>query len=456
MTLPNYFIADLPPEATLTPTMLEEACQTLKRNRERYLAERATASLVKLLSSNAEDWLHPDYPFRKMALQDGPKATGFSSVTLAKGLDAFFLQVTTENLRALLVQELGHAQRLDEFCATPSESGLQRAAFAAGPELLVHIGGGSLPNPIFTSIILGVLLRSAQFVKCASGTSFLPRLYAHSLYDADAKLGACLEIAEWRGGSAPLEAALFNAADCVTATGSDETLEKIRRHVPFKARFVGYGHRVSFAYITKEAFAWTNPKKIASRAAADVAAWNQLGCLSPHVIYVENGGATGVEHFAELLAGELERCEAAEPRGELAPESAAVIASKRAFYEIRAAHLPDTTRQWCSNNSTAWTVIYEADPRFQLSCLNRFIYVKAVSGVTETLQAADSVRGKVSTVGLAASDEESAKIASQLARWGVTRICPLGEMQNPPLLWRHDGRPSLGDLVTWTDWEKGN
>jgi hypothetical protein len=26
-------------------------------------------------------------------------------------------------------------------------------------------------------------------------------------------------------------------------------------------------------------------------------------------------------------------------------------------------------------------------------------------------------------------------------------------MQNPPMGWRHDGRPTLGDLVTWTDWE---
>ena len=34
MNLPNYFIADLPPEATLTPTLIAEACQTLKRNRE--------------------------------------------------------------------------------------------------------------------------------------------------------------------------------------------------------------------------------------------------------------------------------------------------------------------------------------------------------------------------------------------------------------------------------------
>jgi hypothetical protein len=72
-----------------------------------------------------------------------------------------------------------------------------------------------------------------------------------------------------------------------------------------------------------------------------VVAWNQLGCLSPHVIYVENGGALTPEQFAEMLARQLAQREKHEPRGELPAESAAVIASKRAFYEIRAAHAPE-------------------------------------------------------------------------------------------------------------------
>jgi hypothetical protein len=29
----------------------------------------------------------------------------------------------------------------------------------------------------------------------------------------------------------------------------------------------------------------------------------------------------------------------------------------------------------------------------------------------------------------------------------------LGRMQRPPLTWRQDGRPTLGDLVTWTGHE---
>ena len=131
---------------------------------------------------------------------------------------------------------------------------------------------------------------------------------------------------------------------------------------------------------------------------------------------------------------------------------AAAIASRRLLYDVRAAASQDT-RQWQSMGSTAWTVVYEADPRFQLSCLNRFIYVKAVARLTDALHAAESVRGKISTVGLAASGEKAERIATELARWGVTRICQVGQMQRPPITWRHDGRPSLGDLLTWTDWE---
>jgi hypothetical protein len=453
MNLPNYFLADLPPEATLPPAMITEACQTLKRNREHYLAARSTDGLVKILDEVAEGWLQPHNSFRTLALELGQEKTGFSRATLAKGLDNFFRQLTRESFHSLLQQEFGDAKRLDKFVATSVEEKSNRSALATGSEFLVHVAAGRIPNPTFTSIVLGLLTRSAQFVKCASGSSFLPRMFAHSIYDADPKLGACLEVAEWRGGNAALETALFAEADCVTATGSDKTLAAIRAQLPIKTRFLGYGHRVSFGFVSAEVLYGSRAKTIVVASANDVVAWNQLGCLSPHVIYVEAGGEVSPDKFAVLLAEELERREQTEPRGELPAEHAAVIASRRGIYEVRAAHSPETTQHWCSRNSTAWTVVYEADTRFQMSCLNRFIYVKAVLNLTAALHGADEIRGKVSTVGIAAPEEKANEIAMQLARWGAMRVCPFGQMQNPPLTWRHDGRPALGDLVTWTDYE---
>lgn len=459
MNLPNYFLADLPPEATLSPAMVSEARQTLKRNREIYLANRSTQSLANFLSDLADNWLEPEFRFRKFALENA-KAIGFSRPTLERGLDNFFKQFTRENFHALLAQEFGDAEGVTsggwrvagtgDFSRHPSP--VIRHFFRA-PEFQVHICAGTIPNPTLINIIFSLLLRSAQFVKCAGGGSFLPRLFAHSIYDADPKLGACLEIAEWRGGSLDLENALFVEADCVTTTGSDETLDAIRKRLPLKTKFLGYGHRVSFGFVANEVLHGSRANKIIAAAASDVVAWNQLGCLSPHVFYVQSGGGISPEHFAQWLAEELERREESEPRGEISAKEAAAIASRRGIYEVRAAHSPEHTQHWRSKDSTAWTVVFEADARFQLSCLNRFIYVKPVVDLKMALENADNVRGKVSTVGIAAPEEKVSELATQLAHWGATRICPLGQMQNPPLTWRHDGRPALGDLITWTDLE---
>ena len=238
----------------------------------------------------------------------------------------------------------------------------------------------------------------------------------------------------------------------MTATGSDETLLSIRKRIPFKTRLVEYGHRVSFGFVTHKAFRSRDGASIIKDAAACVTAWDQLGCLSPHVFYVETGGASSAEVFAEALAQELEEREKLEPRGSVSTRASAAIASRRSFFEIRAAHSTET-RCWFSPGSTAWSVVYETNSLFQISCLNRFVHVKGVENLTEALHGADAIRQHVSTVGLACHPEQRPALVKELANWGVPRICPLGRMQNPPLLWRHDGRPSLAELATWIDLE---
>jgi hypothetical protein len=459
MNLPDFFLADLPPEATLSPKMIAEACDTLKRNREKYLASRTMADIVKILCEVAAEWLLPENKFRKLALELGPAETGFSKAVLETGLDGFFCRFTPENFQALLAQELGDADSVtgDAWRVTREETAPCHAPpatrhFWCGPDFLVHIAAGNIPNPALMSLTLGLLTRSAQFVKCASGASFLPRLFAHSIYHADPKLGACLEIAEWRGGHRELEDVLFVHADCLTATGGDETLAAIRARLPAKVRFLGYGRRVSFGFVAREVLREETVAEIVSNAADDVIAWDQNGCLSPHVIYVEERGAVESDRFAELLAVELAQREAGAPRGKILVEASAAIASRRAIYEAIAAHRADA-KIWSSRDSTAWTVVFEHDVNFRFSPLNRFIYVKPVPDVAAVMPGVDEIHAKVSTVGIAAPPEKMRELALRFARWGATRICPLGRMQNPPLTWRHDGRPALGDLVTWTDVE---
>lgn len=437
MNLPNYFLADLPPEAALSPRTIAVACDTLKRNREQFLLPRSTEEVVSILCEVGGEWLQPDNRFRRLALELGPEQTGFSKTLLERGLDDFFRRFTPENFQTLLEQDLGSAHA---------------GHFWHGPKLLVHVAAGNLPSPALMSLTLGLLTRSAQFMKCASGAALLPRLFAHSIYEADRKLGACLELAEWHGGTAKLEMVLFAEADCVTATGSDETLAAIRAKVPATVRFLGYGQRVSFGFVTREVLRDEEIANVIARAADDVIAWDQNGCLSPHVFYVEERGAVESDKFASLLAAELMQRETVTPRGGIGAQEAGAIASRRSMYETLATHRGDI-KIWSSQGSTAWTVVFEHQLRFHFSPLNRFIFVKPVSDIGGIFEGMDELQGKVSTVGIAAPPEKMKELARQFAQWGVTRICPLGRMQNPPLTWRHDGRPALGDLVTWTDFD---
>ena len=77
MQLPDLFLADLPPEATLTPALVREACIAVKRNRAGWLAARPTQELVELLAYTAERWLAPDNSFRPfLAATDRGTAAG--------------------------------------------------------------------------------------------------------------------------------------------------------------------------------------------------------------------------------------------------------------------------------------------------------------------------------------------------------------------------------------------
>lgn len=469
MTLPNLYLADLGPGLELSPSTLHEAAYAIRRNRDQWLRRQRTRTLVELLAYLADRWRDPQNNFRLRALSEGAADAGFGPATLARGLDAFLASLTAENLEGLIVQDLGDAKRLDGFTGTLPEQRSGRSSFARGPELLVHFCAGNLPNPTLMTLVLGVLTKSAQFFKLPSRGGLIPRLFAHSLAELEPKLGACLEFATWSRERSDLEEALLANADCLTTTGSDERILALRQRLPARTRLVTYGHRVSFGYIASEMLTLYGLKRLVSAAAADIAAWNQRGCLSPHVLYVQDQGVVSPEGFASALADELARVESAEPRGELSAAESAAIASARIVYEMRRAVGPgplDIARQesvffesaqtvqlWQSEGSTAWTVVLDTDPSFKPSCLHRFIYIKPVKQLAAVLRFAEPIRAQLSTVALAVPDDIAATLAMELAHWGATRICPLGRMQSPSLLWRHDGRPALGDLVTWTDLE---
>ena len=185
-----------------------------------------------------------------------------------------------------------------------------------------------------------------------------------------------------------------------------------------------------------------------------MALYDQQGCLSPQLIYIEEGGAVTPKEFAALLATGLAHWQTELPRGPVSPEVSTTIRRVRDEAEWQALAGKDIALH-ASPNGTDWTVVYDADPTFVQSPLYRTIRVKPLRNIAQLSGILDTWRPYLEAVGVAAGPERMATLADTLGALGVSRVCPIGTMQRPPLSWRHGGRPRVGDLVRWVGVERG-
>ncbi len=422
-----------------SPTDLSARLDALLANRIQHLVPRTARDILGCIDQAVQRWLDPDSQERQEAEARLSETTSLSAAMIRHVLPLIFREYRADKIEALCVDELGRLEVLDRF--VPSTSGQTRAS---GPPLIMHVLAGNVPGAGLDSVIFSLLVKSAALVKTSSTEPVLSTLFARSIQDIDPNLGACLSVVSWPGGNAELEDLAYGRADVVVASGSDASLAAIRKRT--RGQFIGYGHKVSSSLVTKEGLA--DAEAIAHKAAYDVALYDQQGCLSPQLIYVEEGGAITPKEFAALLATGLAHWQTVLPRGPVPPEVSTAIRRVRDEAEWQALAGKDVVLH-ASPNGTDWTVVYDADPTFVQSPLYRTIRVKPLRNVAQLGGILEAWRPYLEAVGVAAGPARMATLADTLGALGVSRVCPIGTMQLPPLSWRHGGRPRVGDLVRW-------
>jgi len=340
----------------------------------------------------------------------------------------FLGALTAEVLMDVVRVELGDGHILDRF--SPCGSHFSRAV---APREILHIVSGNTPHAALQSLLRGLLLGSHNRVKIPS--TGLPEVEAFRSA-LPASLAERVEI------SLSLPDAWLHSADAVIVFGNDETIAHFRTRVPPGRIFQAHGHRVSFGII------FDDPDLASIDAAArDASLYDQQGCLSPHLFYINERNGLSARTYAARLAGAMEAFNQHTPRGPLSVHEAAAIADLRASYQFRSSN--DVRAQiWCSEGSTAWTVVYEEEGWFASSPLNRFIFVKPLPPNLDTVL--EPVRHWIGAIGIWPATEMHAEVLFPL---GASRICPIGKMQFPPFTWHAEGKANLASLIRWVDFE---
>jgi hypothetical protein len=424
---------------------VEELCERLIAARE-DLRSRSAKELAQLLGAVGERFLDPSDPLRGEALDCLPRTSGLSPQMSAAVLDGMAADWVGARLLTLLERELGQPEVLDGFV----DQGEGRT-MATGPSFTAQVVAGSVPGVGVSALIRSLLLKSPTLLKPGRGDVALPVLFARGLEEADPGLGRALAVLYWPGGQHDLEDVVLARADALIVYGGDETVTELRDRTPVTTRFVGYHHRFSVGIVGREALDSKHLDRVAAEVAGAVGFFDRRGCVSPQVVYVEEGGAVDGRTFAERLARALEAMEHDLPGGVLEPSEASALQQLRGTAELLSAS--DGAVELHHGGDASWTVLFEGAQRVEGSAPGRVIRVRPLRGLGEIVSELAPFSGHLQTVGVTGLGDRLQGLGRTLAELGVSRIVRFESIPFPPPWWHHDGRGPLRDLVRWVDLE---
>ncbi len=276
----------------------------------------------------------PGDPLRREALRLLPPTSGLSPAMARAVLDGMARDWTTTRLRRVVRAELGGPECLARFVEAEG-----RRSMAVAPRLCTQLVAGSVPGVGVTALVRTLLLGSATILKPGLGDVVLPVLFARGLREEAPELADALAVAYWPGGVETMEDPALTAAEVVVAYGSDAVVSSLRRRVPVTARLVGYHHREGVGVVGRRDLIDTETARaVAERVARAVAFFDQRGCVSPRVLWVEDAGmAVTPAVMADGVADALSRVESTLPSGALDPSERSAVQQLRGTAEMLAA-----------------------------------------------------------------------------------------------------------------------
>ncbi|HYR52709.1 MAG TPA: acyl-CoA reductase [Candidatus Dormibacteraeota bacterium] len=438
--------------ATVTPSNLARWIDALCAARAKHLAARPASEIHRVLERVAQRFLDPQSPVHRNATAWLARSGRFSTPMIARAIEDTFRPLAQGGVSRWVASELGSVAVLDH--PEPDRSRIPRQAF--GPEWMLQIYAGNVPGLPVWPFYSALAMKSAVLAKTASQEPVLAPLLARTIAEEDPDLGACFAVIWWKGGTDELDRAAIRRAPAVLAFGSDNATANIAREAHPDATLVLHGPKVSVGYISSASLTRSALGSLASRAAYDVALYDQQGCLSPHAFYVERGGEIGPAAFASALGAALEALRDELPRGEPSAERAASVQLYRAQAQFEEAIGNRGTQVLASREGTDWTLVYEDGAGFTPTPAYRTVRIHAVRGIEEVVLALQPVAHSIEAVGIEAKGREKADLAAEFAAIGVPRIAAVGSLQSPALSGTHGGVHRLAPFLRWSTVELGS
>jgi len=397
--------------------LLHRGSETIGRLGVEKVAQSIEQAILVLADRNS--------PLGHELRQELHKQSGLSNAMIEWGLSTTFSKADFDSL----LNSTTSARYTDE----------RRIAVPA--RLVVTVLAGNVFTAGFRAVALPLLVGSPVLAKVSTRDDVAPRFFKAALDRTNPVVGSCFRVVRFRGGDKKRRDALFSRAEVVSLYGGDDTVDAIRKAISPSTRLMVHGHGLGAIVIPASSI--SEEKKavdIATGVALDVAAYDQLGCLSPHVICVERNSVLDGAGFARLLADRgMNPLAARLPRGRVPRSSLADQMQWRATARVRGRLFEEKT----------FAVSYEGREPLRPSPGFRNVGVYDYDGLDSLSDRLSIFATHLKALGVSGTTSDRARVARALRPPLAPRISDVGAMQSPAFEALADGQCDLNQLVRW-------
>lgn len=434
----------------LTP---EHVREVLAQGRELRDACRAVPilSVIETLDEVGKRLADPVHPIRRQALDELPGIVGFSRPMIEAGIDALVGMLKRENLLTRLRTDIGDVQYLDDFVYHPGFDGFIKAEPRG---IMAHVAAGNVFVGAVDSLVQGIVTKNVNLLKMAGADPLFPLLFARAVLEVDHAgiISRTFALLPFRGGDAEVESLLKQHCDTIIVYGGEDTVRAYRDGLALHNRLVEYGPKYSCVMIDESELERRGETEIAQLVARDFTMWDQSACSSPHTVFVAGktpeSSAAAARRFSDALAEGLAYWDTVFPAGAIPFQEKVEITRVRELARVGQAQgkaallVPDRKVQ-------DWTVVYEDDPTFRVSCHHRAAYVKPVATLEQALDIVGPYGQFIQTVAVVADAGSTFHLSDRLVKIGADRIVEAGNMARRRHGTPHDGTRGTDEMVRW-------
>ncbi|MFJ2319096.1 acyl-CoA reductase [Pseudomonas sp. NPDC087817] len=296
--------------------------------------------------------------------------------------------------------------------------------------LVVHITPGNAPLLAFCAVLESLLAGNVNWLRPSSSDQGLTASLLGALLQCDPSGQLARYVAVLPVSTAQI-ARLCKRANGVAAWGGEAALQAIRQQIPTGCRWIDWGHRISFVYLTPDA---ATPQGL-DAVADEVCRLDQQACSSPQWLLVDSDDPQVLRDIGERLAAAFERRAGQWPALLPTSQEAAQITTHTQMARLAQSFAEQTGHVW---SAPGWRIIWAHNRQLTPSPLFRSVLLHPVPRalITETLL---PWRNVLQSCALLCGAAQTGELARTLLSAGVTRIAPVSSIHDG-----YDGEPHDG------------